>query len=117
MDSLQGYHPKTLDAVKYQQKSWGVPLAYKSLVLFYHRKFVKQPPESVEEMLDCFEWRSPPQESSRSLGASTAGKLVLRTVRCLDASQHCQNMAKVPTLRGIVYCGGGPLAPIRRPSD
>ncbi len=52
VDSLQGYHPKTLDAVRYQQKSWGVPLAYKSLVLFYHRKFVKQPPESVEEMLD-----------------------------------------------------------------
>jgi arabinogalactan oligomer/maltooligosaccharide transport system permease protein len=46
------YHPTTVDAVSYQGTRWGVPLASKSLVLFYNTALVKQAPTTTDGLIE-----------------------------------------------------------------
>jgi arabinogalactan oligomer / maltooligosaccharide transport system permease protein len=45
------YHPTTVDAITYGETRWGVPLATKSLVLFYNTRLVKQAPTTTDELI------------------------------------------------------------------
>jgi arabinogalactan oligomer / maltooligosaccharide transport system permease protein len=45
------YHPTTVEAVRVTGRIYGVPLAYKSLVLFYNPEMVEKPPETTDEMI------------------------------------------------------------------
>ncbi|MDF1564143.1 MAG: extracellular solute-binding protein [Deltaproteobacteria bacterium] len=46
-----GFLGPTVEAVTFEGKTWGVPLAYKSLALFYNRQLVAKPPVDTDEML------------------------------------------------------------------
>lgn len=43
--------PTTLDALRFGGKFWGLPLAFKSAVLFYNRKLIHRPPRNTREMI------------------------------------------------------------------
>ena len=49
----EAYHPATVDAITYGEEGtrWAVPLAYKSLVLFYNTELIERPPETTDELL------------------------------------------------------------------
>lgn len=47
----QDYHPTTVEAVTFEGKRYGVPLAYKSLVLFYNKAMISSPPKTTDELL------------------------------------------------------------------
>jgi arabinogalactan oligomer/maltooligosaccharide transport system permease protein len=45
------YHETTVEALRYGDKRWGVPLATKSLVLFYNTALVKEPPATTDALI------------------------------------------------------------------
>ncbi|MBA2664074.1 MAG: extracellular solute-binding protein [Bradymonadaceae bacterium] len=47
----QHYHPVTVKAMEFEGKRYGVPLAYKSLVLFYNPAMIERAPTTTDEML------------------------------------------------------------------
>ncbi len=47
----QNYHPTTVDALTRDGQRYGIPLAYKSLVLFYNTTLVEEPPVTTDEMI------------------------------------------------------------------
>lgn len=48
---FEALHPATVEAATYQGQTWGVPLAYKSLVLFYNRRLLARAPSTTEELV------------------------------------------------------------------
>lgn len=48
---FEDYHPTTVEALTYESKRFGVPLAYKSLVLFYNPSFVETPPATTDDLI------------------------------------------------------------------
>lgn len=49
---LQQYHPVTVEAVKYNGGMYAIPLAYKSVALFYNKDLVPNPPKTSGELLE-----------------------------------------------------------------
>ncbi len=45
------YHPTTVDALTIEDTAYGIPLAYKSVVLFYDADRVDEPPTTTEELV------------------------------------------------------------------
>lgn len=45
------YHPTTVDALTLDGTTYGIPLAFKSLVLFYNTRLVDEPPVTTEELI------------------------------------------------------------------
>ena len=45
------YHPATVAAFQYQGQTWGVPLAWKCLALFYNRDLIPSPPATTDDLL------------------------------------------------------------------
>lgn len=45
------YHPITVDAVTFEGQRYAVPLAYKSIVLFYNADMLEGPPATTDEMI------------------------------------------------------------------
>ena len=45
------YHPTTVDALTLEQRTYGVPLAYKSVVLFYDADRVSDPPATTDDLI------------------------------------------------------------------
>ena len=50
---LQTMMPQSVKALVYQQNLYGLPLAFKSLVLFYDKKRLPQAPETMEALLEA----------------------------------------------------------------
>lgn len=48
---LEEFLPVTIDALTYKDRVWGLPLAYKSLALFYNRDLVDDAPETTDELV------------------------------------------------------------------
>ena len=46
------YHPTTVNALTLNDGIYGVPLAYKSLVLFYNPTLVREPPGTTDQMIE-----------------------------------------------------------------
>ena len=46
-----GHHPITVDAVTWEDQTWGVPLAAKCIALFYNPELVPVPPATTDELL------------------------------------------------------------------
>ena len=50
--SLDRFVPVTVDALTYEEEVWGLPLAFKSVALFYNKALVDQPPATTDELLE-----------------------------------------------------------------
>ncbi len=48
---LDRFAPATVDALRYDGQLWGVPIAVKSLALYYNKDLVPEPPATVSELL------------------------------------------------------------------
>ncbi len=48
---LQRFIPKTVKMLAYGNALYGLPLAFKSLALFYNKKLVSKPPRTTQEMI------------------------------------------------------------------
>jgi arabinogalactan oligomer/maltooligosaccharide transport system permease protein len=44
--------PVTLDALRYDDKLYGVPLSFKTVALFYNKELVDQPPKTTDELVE-----------------------------------------------------------------
>lgn len=49
---LEAFHPTTIQAMRYGNGFYAIPLAYKSTLLFYNKDLVKTPPATTSELLD-----------------------------------------------------------------
>ncbi len=49
--NLDPFLPFTREALRYDGQTWGWPLAFKSIALFYNRDLVDEPPETTDEMI------------------------------------------------------------------
>lgn len=47
------YHPATVEAVTVAGQRYGIPLAFKSLVLFYNPELVDSPPTTTDELVEA----------------------------------------------------------------
>jgi len=45
------YHPATAAAVRYDGRSWGLPLAFKCLALYYNRALIETPPADTDALV------------------------------------------------------------------
>ena len=48
---LSRFIPDTVKALVYKKSLYGLPLAFKSLVLFYNKKLIAEPPKTVDELI------------------------------------------------------------------
>ena len=64
--------PSTLEAVKYKDKYWGYPLAFKSVVLFYRKDIVEKAPASTFEMVQFAKRYSEPEKGRYGLAFEAA---------------------------------------------
>lgn len=46
------YHPTTVESVTVNGRRLGIPLAYKSVVLFYNTSIIKTPPATTDELIE-----------------------------------------------------------------
>lgn len=51
-DLLARFMPQTVKPLVFDKAIWGVPLAFKSVALFYNRKLVKQPPTTLAQLVE-----------------------------------------------------------------
>ncbi len=61
------YHPRTNEALRFDDKQWGIPLAYKSLVLFYNTTLISTPPTTVEQLVAMATTHTRPDEKRYGL--------------------------------------------------
>ena len=54
-EDLARYHPLTVEALRYQERLYGLPLAYKSPVLFYNKKLISEPPADTDALFALLE--------------------------------------------------------------
>ncbi len=64
--------PSTFEALKYNGKFWGYPLAFKSVVLFYRKDIVKKIPASTDEMISIAKKFSDPDKGRYGLAFEAA---------------------------------------------
>lgn len=50
-EALKQFTPDSVKALVYRKNLYGLPLAFKSLVLFYNKKLVPTPPATMEELI------------------------------------------------------------------
>ena len=50
-DEFAEFLPDTVDALRYEDRTYGIPLAYKTVALFYNRELVDEPPQTTDELL------------------------------------------------------------------
>lgn len=50
-DTLKQFLPESVKALVYRKNLYGLPLAMKSLVLFYNKDLVPEPPKTMEELI------------------------------------------------------------------
>ena len=59
---LEDFLPPTVEALRYQGRLYGLPLSYKSLVLFYNRRILPAPPKDTDELIRLGRALSDPAE-------------------------------------------------------
>ena len=52
VENVEEFLPGTLEALRYEGRLYGLPLAFKSLVLFYNKSLVKIPPVDTDGLLE-----------------------------------------------------------------
>ncbi len=48
---LARFMPQTVEPLKYRRKLYGLPMAFKSTVLFYNKDLIQTPPKTTDEMI------------------------------------------------------------------
>ena len=51
-DVLQRFMPQTIKPLVYRRKLYGLPMAFKSTVLFYNKDLIQTPPGTTDEMIE-----------------------------------------------------------------
>lgn len=49
---LKQYMPQSVKALVYRKNLYGLPIAFKSLVMFYNKKLLPEPPKTMEELVE-----------------------------------------------------------------
>lgn len=52
---LKQYLPQSVKAMVYRKNLYGLPLAFKSLVMFYNKKLLPEPPDTMEALVEALE--------------------------------------------------------------
>lgn len=50
-ETLKEFMPESVKALVYRKNLYGLPLAFKSLVMFYNKKLLPEPPATMEELI------------------------------------------------------------------
>src|SRR5262249_29503025 len=50
-DLVSGFWPETMPPLEFAEQLYGLPLAYKSTVLFYNTDLVKEPPKTTVDLI------------------------------------------------------------------
>lgn len=61
------FHPTTVEAVTVKGSALGIPLAYKSVVLFYNTDIIKTPPATTDELIEQATIHTVPAEGKYGL--------------------------------------------------
>ena len=64
--------PSTMRAVSYRDRYWGVPLSFKSLVLYYRTDKIKTPPASTQQLVEIAKKFSRPGQGRYGLAFEAA---------------------------------------------
>ena len=64
---LDDFHPQTVEALRYKGDLYGLPVAFKSSVLFYNKKLVSQPPKDTVELMAMVEALTNPEAQKYGL--------------------------------------------------
>ncbi|MCB9639458.1 MAG: extracellular solute-binding protein [Myxococcales bacterium] len=89
---LSRFFPKTVQMLAYKNALYGLPLAYKSLALFYNTALVKKPPRTTKEMI--------------ALAQSLTDHAKRRFGLAYEASNFYHHAAWVHGFGGRVFKGG-----------
>ena len=57
-EDMKKFMPSTVQSLVYRRTLYGLPMAFKSLALYYNQKLVPKPPETFEELLKAAEANS-----------------------------------------------------------
>ncbi len=86
----------TIKALKFKQKFWGIPIAFKNLALFYRSDRIKSPPKTVEEMISLAQKFSDEKNQKYGLAFQTGSLYFLAPFIygfdggfCLDKKNAC----------------------------
>ena len=61
------YHPITVEALRSGKARWGIPLAYKSLVLYYNTRMIQQVPDTTDALLAQAKQHTDPSKGAYGL--------------------------------------------------
>ena len=73
-ESLGEFHPKSVKALVYRKNLYALPLAFKSLALFYNRALLPEAPGTMEALVEAVKKLQTPADGSHGL-VYDAGKL------------------------------------------
>ncbi len=71
-DRLKRFMPQTVKPLVFEKNLYGLPLAYKSLVLFYNKKMVPTPPTSLTQLIEVAKGFTKPDAESFGLAYEAA---------------------------------------------
>lgn len=66
------YHPVTVQALDYEGKRWGIPLATKSLALYLNPELAPRPPKTTDELVALAKKHTDPKTGAYGLAYETA---------------------------------------------
>lgn len=64
---LSRFLPQTVKSLLFEQETWGLPLAFRSVALFYNRKLVPVPPKTLAQLVEVGKGFTAPQAASFGL--------------------------------------------------
>ncbi|MFB6265176.1 MAG: extracellular solute-binding protein, partial [Bradymonadaceae bacterium] len=64
---LDRFVPVTAEALQYDSRVWGYPLAFKSVALIYNRSLIDEPPKTTDELVRLVERHTDPASDSYGL--------------------------------------------------
>ena len=64
---LDHFLSKSVESLVYKHNLYGLPLAFKSVALFYNKNLVKKPPETVEQLIDIAKKNTDPSKGKWGL--------------------------------------------------
>ncbi|MEW5693266.1 MAG: extracellular solute-binding protein [Candidatus Hydrogenedentota bacterium] len=50
-DKIYEFLPSTVEAVKFNERYYGLPVAFECLILFYNKKYIKNPPLTTDDLI------------------------------------------------------------------
>ena len=70
----EGHRPITVEALTHDGALWGLPLSYKSVMLFYDPSVVSAPPQTTDELIEAAARLSEPPRASGCFSSGGGGR-------------------------------------------